>query len=359
MEHLQVSADGIETESGFFGKAAFFSRILDSTKEGNIWHRMTGERNKDSHAAIRISFYASDMLLFETAKGYVDLREWMRSTEISISEKKKRFAPFLKKELAFGEDILLHGIEGRYLWFLLEIYPQTEDSVKLGAFMVRFGVKSWTTYLPELYQKGMGSNSFLERYLAIFQSLYDDMGMQMKDVINELEPKTASKKFLTWLAEWLDIEMPYLWNEKQLRFLLAHSMEFQEARGTKRGIELFVELYTGEKPFVIEWQDWADKKEYGKLLGQLYTDDPDCFTVLVKESCIPTHKEHQTLLRILEQIKPVQMEVNLIVLESYLFLDGYSYLGVNSVLGQYENAVLGTNSRLAFATLAEDCEKKG
>ena len=46
MEHLQVSADGIETESGFFGKAAFFSRILDSTKEGNIWHRMTGERNK-------------------------------------------------------------------------------------------------------------------------------------------------------------------------------------------------------------------------------------------------------------------------------------------------------------------------
>lgn len=359
MEHLQVSANGIETESGFFGKAAFFSRILDSAKEGTVWHRMTGEINKDSHAAIRISFYASDILILETAKGYVDLREWMRSAEISISEKKKRFAPFLKKELTFGQDILLHGIEGRYLWFLLEIYPQTEDSVKLGAFMVRFGAKSWTTYLPELYQKGVGSNSFLERYLSIFQSLYDDMGMQIKDVVNELEPKTADRKSLEWLAEWLDVEMPYLWNEKQLRFLLAHSMEFQEARGTKRGIELFVELYTGEKPFVIEWQDWADDKEYGKLLGQLYTDDPDCFTVLVKESCIPTHKEHQTLLRILEQIKPVQMEVNLIVLESYLFLDGYSYLGVNSVLGQYENAVLGTNSRLAFATLAKDCERKG
>ena len=53
------------------------------------------------------------------------------------------------------------------------------------------------------------------------------------------------------------------------------------------------------------------------------------------------------------------MEVNLIILESYLFLDGYSYLGINSVLGQYEEAVLGTSSRLAFATLAEDCERKG
>lgn len=360
-EHLQISPNGIATEAGFFGKAAFFSRVLDSAKEGTIWHRMTGKIQENSHAAIRISFYTSDMLVFESTEGIFDLREMMRSKTLSVSEKKKRLAPFFRKELSFGQDILLHSLEGRYLWFLLEIYPQTEEPVGLGEFMVSFGAKSWTAYLPELYQKGMGSNSFLDRYLSIFQSLYDDMGEQIKDVVNNLDPKTADDISLEWLAEWLDVEMPYIWNEKQLRFLLAHSMEFQEARGTKRGIELFVELYTGEKPFVIEWQEWAlyrEQKEYGKLLGQLYTDNPNSFTVLVRESCIPTNKEHQTLLRILEQIKPVQMEVNLIVLESYLFLDGYSYLGVNSVLGQYEEAVLGSTSRLAFATLAEDCERK-
>lgn len=356
-EHLQVSPKGIASEPGFFGRAAFFSRILDSAKEGTIWHRMTGKIQKDSHAAIRISFYTSDVLVFESTEGTFDLQGLIRSAELSVSEKKKRLTPFLRKELSFGQDILLHSLEGRYLWFLLEIYPQTEESVEIGEFMVSFAAKSWISYLPEVYQKGQGNHSFLDRYLSIFQSLYDDMGRQIREVVDDLDPKTADEKALGWLAEWLDVEMPYMWNEKQLRFLLEHSMEFQEARGTKRGIELFVELYTGEKPFVIEWQEWAayrDQKEYGKLLRQLYMNDPGSFTVLVKESCIPTHKEHQTLLRILEQIKPVQMEVNLVVLESYLFLDGYSYLGVNSVLGQYEEAVLGSTSRLAFATLGGD-----
>ena len=360
LEHLQVSPKGIATEASFFGKAAFFSRMLDSAKEGTIWHRMTGKIKENSYAAIRISFYTSDRIVFEGVEGTFDLHKLICSEEFSISEKKKRLTPFLKKELSYEQDILLHDLEGRYLWFLLEIYPQTDEVVELGEFMVSFGAKSWMTYLPELYQKGTGNNSFLDRYLSIFQSLYDDMGKKIRNVVEDLDPKTADKKALEWLAKWLDIETPYIWNEQQLRFLIAHSIEFQEARGTKRGIELFVELYTGEKPFVIEWQDFADyheQKEYGKLLGKLYTDDPESFTVLVKESCIPTHKEQQTLLRILEQIKPVQMEVNLIVLEEYLFLDGYSYLGVNSVLGQYEEAVLGENSRLAFATLAEDCER--
>lgn len=354
-EHLQIYPKGITTQAGFWGKAVFFSRVLDSAKEGTIWHRMTAKIT--GNAAIRISFYTSDTLVFESTNGTIDLRQWIRSKELSVAEKKKRFLPFLRKELSFGEDILLHSLEGRYFWFLLEIYPQTEHVVEIGDFMVSFGVKSWMMYLPELYQKEMGASSFLDRYLSIFQSLYDDMGKQIKDVVKELDPKTANEKALEWLSEWLDIEMPYMWNEKQLRFLLEHSMEFQEARGTKRGIELFVELYTGEKPFVIEWQDWTayrEQKEYGRLLGQLYVDDPSSFTVLVKESCIPSYKEYQTLLRILEQIKPVQMEVNLIVLESYLFLDGYSYLGVNSTLGQYEDAVLGETSRLAFAALTEE-----
>lgn len=360
MEHLTASASGLASETGFFGRAVFFSRVLDSGKKGTIWHRMIGKRLKDGSAAIRISFYTSEEIELEIQGKSVDLREVMRSKEFSISEKKECFQPFLRKELTFGTDMLLHSLDGRYFWFLLEIYPQTEESVELGEFMISFQAQSWTAYLPELYQREMGNNSFLDRYLSIFQSLYDDLGTQIREIPKHLDPETAKREFLEWLAEWLDIEDPYMWNERQLRFLLEHAMEFQAARGTRRGIELFVELYTGEKPFVIEWQDWSSYRNaspYGKLLGELYADDPGCFTVLVQEACIPAYQEHQTLLRILEQIKPVQMEVNLIVLKPYIFADGYSYLGVNSVLGQYERAALGGNSRLAFATVTGNEER--
>ncbi len=353
-EHLDIRPQGLFVESGFMGKAVFFSRVLDSTMEGMIWHRMTGRMPKSGSAAIRVSFYTSDQVVFEGTEGQLDVRELMRSESLSVREKKKQLLPFLRKTLSFGPDLLLHDLEGRYLWFLLEIYPQTEESVSLGDFKVRFQARSWMTYLPELYQKEMGNNSFLDRYLAIFQSLYDDMGEQIRGVVNCLDPATARYEFLEGIAKWLDVEDPYMWNEQQLRYLLEHAMEFQAARGTRRGIELFVELYTGEKPFVIEWQDWKkyrNQQGYGKLLEKLYVDDPGSFTVLVREECIPGYKEHQTLLRILDQIKPVQMEVNLILLKPYIFADGYSYLGVNSVLGQYEEAALAGNSRLAFSAI--------
>lgn len=360
MEHIDVSAGGITVEPGFFGKAAFFSRVLDSAMEGTVWHRMTNHSGENGHAAIRISFYTSDELVFEDNGQVVDLREIMRSGRLSISEKKDYLRPFLRGELSFGKDMLLHFLEGRYFWFLLEIYPQTDDVIELGNFMVSFPAQSWVNYLPEIYQKEMGNNSFLDRFLAIFQSLYDDMGGQIRSMVDCLDPRMAEYEYLEWMADWLDVEEPHMWNERQLRFLLEHAMEFQEARGTRRGIELFVELYTGEKPFVVEWQDWERYREVkgqGKLLGQLYAEDPGSFTVLVREECVNSYKEHQTLRRMIDQIKPVQMEVQLVLLKPYIFADGYSYLGVNSVLGQYEGAVLGGNSRLAFTTVAGDLER--
>lgn len=353
-EHVIPDKDGIQVEQGYYGRAFYFSRILDSAAVGTIWHRMTCKDWTMDSAAVKISFYAADETVFEYEDETVDLNEIIHAKNLSFSQKKERLHPFLQKQISFGTDILLHSLEGRYLWFLLEIYPQTDNAVRIGKFMVYFPAKSWMTYLPEVYQKEMGNDSFLDRYLSIFQSLYDDVADHIRSLADCLEPGMAGPEILSWLARWVDVEEPYIWNQEQLRYLLEHVTEFYEARGTRRGVEMFVELYTGSRPFVVEWQDFAGFREKGvqkELLEELYEDNQDSFTVLVKEECIPEYKDHQTLIRIIEQIKPVQMELHLIVLKPYIFADGYSYLGVNSVLGQYEGAVLGKNSRLAFSSV--------
>ncbi len=354
-EHVAYSFRGISVRGGYGKKAVFWSRILDSAEEGNLWHRMTCSLPEPARALVKISFYTSDEISFGEEGRRRPLREILRSEKMSLAEKKGFCRPFLRKEEALGEDILLHSLTGRYLWFLLEIYPQTEETVEVGDFAVYFQAESWMNYLPELYRREMGNDSFLDRYLAVYQSLYDDISWQIREFVHCLDPRTADPEFLKWLASWMGVEETYMWTEKQLRYLLGHVTEFYEARGTRRGIELFVELYTGEPPFVIEWQDWKEfEGEYGRLLKSLYADDPESFTILVREECVPTYKEHQALLRMIEQIKPVQMELHLIVLEPYIFAGGYSYLGVNSVLGQYERSTLDTNSRLEFTTLQED-----
>ena len=351
-EYMTYHSGGLSVESDCQGNASYWSRILDSVLNGTLWHRLTCSVPKAGQAVVRISFYTSDEIIFEDSERTLDLRQVLQSEQIPLSRKKEIFKPFLKRQLALEPDILLHGLEGRYLWFLLEIYPQGSGQTELGNFMVYFPAGSWTADLPEIYRQKAKNDSFLDRFLAVYQSIYDDISWQIKEFVNCLDPMVAEPDLLHWIASWLDVEEPYMWTEKQLRYLLAHTKEFFEARGTGRGIEMFVELYTGEAPFVIEWQDWAELPDSpDRLRKSLYEDDPYSVTVLVREECIPTYKDHQTLLRMLEQIKPVQLEFSLVVLKPYIFADGYSYLGVNSVLGQYEKAALGDGSRLDFTTV--------
>lgn len=354
-EYMAYHSAGISVRKDCLGRASFWSRILDSVSAGTLWHRLTCNVPEAGSAVIRISFYTSDEIIFEEEGKTLDLKNILRSEQLSLSSKKEICRPFLRKQLPLEPDILLHGLKGRYLWFLLEIYPQGAGQIEMGDFMVYFPAESWMVNLPELYRRDMGNDSFLDRFLAIFQSVYDDISGQIKEFVNCLDPGVAGKDLLHGIAAWLDVDEPYMWTEKQLRYLLTHAKAFFEARGTAKGIEMYVELYTGERPFVIECQEWEGFKDsYDGLFQKLYEDDPYSVTVLVREECIPTYKEHRALLRMLEQVGPVQMGIRLVVLKPYIFADEHSYLGVNSVLGQYEAATLGSGSRLDFTAISDE-----
>ena len=354
-EYMAYHSTGLSVKKDCLGRATFWSRILDSVSDGNRWHRLTCKVPRAEDAIVRISLYTFDEIVFGEGDKTLDLKKALRSEQLTLSQKKEICQPFLRKQLSLAPDILLHGLTGRYLWFLLEVYPQGTGQIEIGDFMIFFPAESWTANLPELYRRDLGNDSFLDRFLAIFQSVYDDISQQIKEFINCLDPGVAGNDLLYMLAAWMDVEEPYMWTEKQLRYLLAHAKEFFEARGTAKGIEMFAELYTGEVPFVVECQDWeVFRDSYDGLFKRLYKDEPYSVTVLIREECIPTYKEHQALLRMLEQVGPVQMEICLVVLKPYIFADGYSYLGVNSVLGQYDEATLGSCSRLDFTTIADE-----
>jgi hypothetical protein len=70
--------------------------------------------------------------------------------------------------------------------------------------------------------------------------------------------------------------------------------------------------------------------------------------VIVSEQAVPSPDEHKTLLKIIESAKPAHVEANVVVLKPYIFLDKYSYLGMNSVLGRYRPANLDGFSAVPF-----------
>ena len=77
------------------------------------------------------------------------------------------------------DDFLLHELKGRYLWVLIRISGAAVDShFCMEGFRVEFPWTSFSGYLPEIYQEA-GQKSFFERYMAVFQSMYEDLEQQV------------------------------------------------------------------------------------------------------------------------------------------------------------------------------------
>ena len=75
--------------------------------------------------------------------------------------------------------------------------------------------------------------------------------------------------------------------------------------------------------------------------------------ILVREGAAPTAKQYKILMKLIDEMKPAQADVKLTVLKPYIFLNGHSYLGVNSVLGRYQAAALNGRSMVPFLSLGE------
>lgn len=341
-------------------RGVFFSPLLDCLEQEMVWHRGIIESESLGDASILFSFYASDFSYVTDQKGKVwELSAYLADAQTPVWEKEQVLRPFLIRRVQNPEDLLLHDMKGRYLWFEIQLFGQGERSPVVRRIQLSFPKQSWTQYLPEIYQNS--ETDFLDRYLGIFQSLYDDLDQSIRNISSYFEIETADKAFLNWIAVWLGMEGGYLWEEEKLRYLLRHAMELYAIKGTVESLKRIVELATGARPYVVEqYQIQPFQKDVAqmRLLRHLYGEDPNVVTV-----CLPTHvassnRMYQTLLKVIETIKPVQIEINLVLLKPYLFLDGYSYLGINSVLGQYQPLQLDGSSAVPLTTVGGAEERK-
>ena len=354
LNNLIYIGSGIVVDSPLQEKGSFLSRVLDSYQTDMNWHRLSFQITGSLESAYKLTVYSSNSLNFEREGGIYQIDELIRSTEYSINQKLDLLEPFIQKQVIGLKDILLHEILGRYLWILLEIFPQGNNQTVFSNIMIYLPSRSWLEYLPAIYQKSDLESGFLDRYLGVFQTLYEDLNLRIGKVANFFDVDFADGEFLQWLSEWLDIADSYIWPEEKLKRLLSRSMELYRERGTKKSIEDIVEIYTGAKPYVIETfqlENFKGSEECNKTLLSLYGNNPLGFTVLVRDEFVTTPREYNILFKLIEEMMPVQMELKLVVIKSYIFLNQYSYLGINSVLGQYRNVSLDGSVLLPLAVI--------
>lgn len=99
----------------------------------------------------------------------------------------------------------------------------------------------YTDFLPEIYQQ----SDFVGRFLSIFEQAFEPTVQILDDFWAYLDPLTAPKALIPFLAEWVAWPLNPKWTLRQQRWLIRHAIELYQWRGTRYGLQFALSLVTG------------------------------------------------------------------------------------------------------------------
>lgn len=356
-------------DNGFFPatqssrqRGVYLSRVLDSREQEMEWHRLFLEVKNAGSSPYKVKIYTSEDPFLVWNGEQVQLKDFIADKEIHIENKLTSMEGYLRLEATGRSDLLLHEVRGRYLWLSIEVYQQNEQTLRFQEITVFFPKQSWLSYLPELYEEN-DTEHFLDRYLSVFQSIYDDMNQKIQEIPYLLDVQTAKSEYLDFLCQWVGISKSQMWKEEKKRKLLTRAVSLFQIRGTRAGILELLQLYLNqEEVFLVEKYFWNrfqldDRKK--QLFERLYGASSYTISILVKEADLSSGKEYKMLFQVLDSMKSAQADLNLVILKPYIILGEHSYLGINSVLGSYQRASLDGKSVVSFSVIGSTQQEEG
>ncbi|XHX77642.1 MAG: phage tail protein [Stenomitos frigidus ULC029] len=96
-------------------------------------------------------------------------------------------------------------------------------------------------FLPAVYRE----IDFIGRFLAIFEQSFEPAVQTLQALWAYLDPLTAPEALLPFLAQWVGWKNEANWSIAQQRSLIRRAMQIYRWRGTRRGLQLYLHLYTG------------------------------------------------------------------------------------------------------------------
>ncbi len=104
-------------------------------------------------------------------------------------------------------------------------------------------------YLPALYTE---QDEFMGRFVMLFESFWEPTGDRIDHIHAYLDPRLTPPDLLPWLATWVDLTFDEQWPEEKRRQLLSAMVPLYRQRGTRHGLQRYLEIYTGQTPRITE-----------------------------------------------------------------------------------------------------------
>lgn len=126
------------------------------------------------------------------------------------------------------------------------VYETTEVTVWIAR-------RGYVEHLPAIYRRSDAIGRNLVRELCfVFEHMFDSVERNLNDGWRFYDPHVAPPEFLEWLSRWTAFSVDMDWPEEQRRALVKRAVDLYRIRGTKRGLALFLKLFTGHEPDIQE-----------------------------------------------------------------------------------------------------------
>lgn len=108
---------------------------------------------------------------------------------------------------------------------------------------------AYLRFLPGIYAE---EDEFMARYLMLFESFWAPIEQQIEAMPHYVDPEFTPAQLLPWLATWVDLTLDERWPEEKRRRLLSAAVALYRKRGTRLGLQEYLEIYTGARVRVTE-----------------------------------------------------------------------------------------------------------
>ncbi len=274
-------------------------------------------------------------------------------------------------------DGLISAQPHSYIWVALEFSGEGLTSPTLDQLTLEYDHESYLRYFPAIYRDDPIKRAFLENFLALYESFFDDTERDIRRLSRLFDAQGAPSEFLSWLAGWLALDLDEHWSEDKQRTAIAKAFDLYGRRGTATGLRESLRFFAGvdahiEEPILYSswWAlpaDDGDEQVEGAMLGfnttlapeeaqgavlgttatydqsslttveefgaPLFSNVAHRFVVRLHKAQLGGAKRQKEIEAIIEREKPAHTLAHVCPIEPGIKLGMKAQIGIDSVLG--------------------------
>ena len=318
-----------------------FLRGMDSAIPDADWTRLHFDIAIPENMTYYTYVFTVNDNIYRKSKEHFSIDDFLTG-DASIEEKKLFLEQVGALRSVGKNDLLLFGMEGRYLYLAIEVQGTGEGY--LTNIRVERESDSFMEAFPEVYRE---NNPFFRRYISIFSSIYNDFDANI-DALPELLdldkcPRECLSVFISWMG--IDVDGDFL-REEVLRTLVREAYKLNRLKGTRACLERLVEIFLDEKPLILEQNMIKAYEEKGGVMGEAFQSGSIYdVNILIKKRLSET--ERFQMLYLIDQFKPLRARIHLIQLRDGGLLDSNVYLDLNAKVEGTSSAALDDSMGLS------------